>query len=890
MKIKSIFLISLILNSIISQIEIPLYKSPKAYNELKIKDATIDDIDRTHFLVDLNMGTPSRKYPLQVELATDEIFIVNEKFKPERDFLSKETSSSFISEEKEEGAYETPAKDTISIGEKNFLLKFESSEQILEEPLNEESSGILGLSLGDVQNKRKDKIRFPEQLTENKVTKNPAFYFEFDEIKPQPSCKVPTLKEYLNIKGKVFIGDFPYNVAPNQCDKTKIKKSQVLQVIKHDETPLKDTSSLSIQFQMEKCIGCTACVKACSNIAGQDILACEKKGKAHTASGKLLSDTHCISCGQCTLACAKKAITEKFDIEEMKRVLKEKKKSGKILTCQFAPAIRINTAEALGVKPGEISTGKIITALKQLGFDYVFDTNFGADLTIVEEATELLHRINDPENSVFPMLTSCCPAWVNYIEKSRPDLIPNLSSCRSPLAMLSSVVKNIFPKKIGVDRERIYHVAFMPCTAKKDEIRRPQLADETDLVITSRELAQLIKDAKIDFKNLPESEGDTIYSEYTGGGAIFCATGGVMESAVRSAYKFVTGRDMKPINLEVVRGSKEGIKKATVDINGFKLNIAVAQGGKNAMDLLAKIKAKEPGFENIHFLEVMACPGGCIAGGGSPKAKGKKGIDQRLDATYRLDESLPLRTPQDNKQLQALYNESFDGEFGSHYAHELLHTYHTNRKIEKTWGINFKQVNFNHTSVSSFSAISMIRVEYNFIVAPYNFLPVLQREFLFLSEIKDKCKLLTSHKYQFVLCEKDLDIDSFPKLEFYSDDLDHTFVLEGKDLFVYDEDNNHYILLIIFDRYNPVETFWELGLPFLKKEKLFFDLQDENLGVCVNEPNTIKQSSTYVLIYAAIIIFLAAAVIGLICQMPKKGRKKRVNELNEELEYSKSLN
>ena len=890
MKIKSIFLISLILNSIISQIEIPLYKSPKAYNELKIAEATIDDIDRTHFLVDLNMGTPSRKYPLQVELATDEIFIVNEKFKPERDFLSKETSSSFISEEKEEGAYETPAKDTISIGEKNFLLKFESSEQILEEPLNEESSGILGLSLGDVQNKRKDKIRFPEQLTENKVTKNPAFYFEFDEIKPQPSCKVPTLKEYLNIKGKVFIGDFPYNVAPNQCDKTKIKKSQVLQVIKHDETPLKDTSSLSIQFQMEKCIGCTACVKACSNIAGQDILACEKKGKAHTASGKLLSDTHCISCGQCTLACAKKAITEKFDIEEMKRVLKDKKKSGKILTCQFAPAIRINTAEALGVKPGEISTGKIITALKQFGFDYVFDTNFGADLTIVEEATELLHRINDPENSVFPMLTSCCPAWVNYIEKSRPDLIPNLSSCRSPLAMLSSVVKNIFPKKIGVDRERIYHVAFMPCTAKKDEIRRPQLADETDLVITSRELAQLIKDAKIDFKNLPESEGDTIYSEYTGGGAIFCATGGVMESAVRSAYKFVTGRDMKPINLEVVRGSKEGIKKATVDINGFKLNIAVAQGGKNAMDLLAKIKAKEPGFENIHFLEVMACPGGCIAGGGSPKAKGKKGIDQRLDATYRLDESLPLRTPQDNKQLQALYNESFDGEFGSHYAHELLHTYHTNRKIEKTWGINFKQVNFNHTSVSSFSAISMIRVEYNFIVAPYNFLPVLQREFLFLSEIKDKCKLLTSHKYQFVLCEKDLDIDSFPKLEFYSDDLDHTFVLEGKDLFVYDEDNNHYILLIIFDRYNPVETFWELGLPFLKKEKLFFDLQDENLGVCVNEPNTIKQSSTYVLIYAAIIIFLAAAVIGLICQMPKKGRKKRVNELNEELEYSKSLN
>ena len=890
---KSILFVSLIFASALSQIEIPLYKSPLAYEELKKSDAMIDDIDRTHFLADLNMGTPSRKYPLQVEMATDEVYIVNENFKPERDFLSKKTSESFQAEEKEEGAYESPAKDKISFGDKNFELKFESSERIMEEPLNSESSGILGLSLGDVQSKEKDKEkkRFTEQLEQNKVTKSSAFYFEFDEVKIQPSCKVPTLKEYLGIKGKVFIGDFPYNVAPNQCDKKGVKTAQVIQVIKHDETPLKDVSSLSIQFDMEKCIGCTACVKACSNIAGQDILECEKKGIAHTTSGKLLSDTHCISCGQCTLACAKKAITEKYDINEMKKVLKEKQKSGKILTCQFAPAIRINTAEALGVAPGEISTGKIITALKQLGFDYVFDTNYGADLTIVEEATELLHRLNDPD-AVFPMFTSCCPAWVNYIEKSRPDLIPHLSSCRSPLAMLASVVKNIFPKKIGVDRSRIYHVAFMPCTAKKDEIRRPQLADETDLVITSRELAQLIKDAKIDFKNLPESEGDTIYSEYTGGGAIFCATGGVMEAAVRSAYKFITGRDMKPINLEAVRGTKDGIKKATVDMNGKELNIAVAQGTKHAMELLEKIRTKEPGFENIHFLEVMACPGGCAVGGGSPKPKGKKGIEKRLDATYKLDESLPERTSQDNKQLQALYNESFDGEFGSHYAHELLHTYHTNRKIEKTWGITFKQVNFNHTSVSSLSVISMIRVEYNFIVAPYNFLPVLQREFLFTPNIKDKCRLLTSHKYQFVLCEKDIDIDAFPKLEFYSDDLDHTFVLEGKDLFVYDEDNNHYLFLVVFDRYNPVETFWELGLPFLRKEKLFFDLHKENLGVCINEPKVPKQSSTYVLINAAIITFLCAVIVGLYCQMPnKKERKKRMNELDDDdLEYSKSLN
>ena len=889
MKIKSIIFASLLLISVFGQIEIPLYKSPSAYDNLKKNDAMIDDIDKTHFLADLHIGTPSRAYPLQVELATEEVYIVNDKFKPKRNFLSKETSQTFDVEKIEEGDYDFPAKDNICIADKNFLLKFQSSEQILEEPLNEESSGILGLSLGDVQKDQKDKNRFVEQLVQNKISQNTAFFFEFDEIKIQPTCKVPTLKDYLGIKGKVYIGDYPYKVVPNQCNKSRIKTSNVLQVIKHDETPLKDTSSLSIQFEMEKCIGCTACVKACSNIAGQNILECEKKGIAHTASGKPLSDTHCISCGQCTLACAKKAITEKYDLDEIKTILKNKEKNGKILTCQFAPAIRINTAEALGVPPGELSTGKIITALKQLGFDYVFDTNFGADLTIVEEATEFLHRLNDPD-AIFPMFTSCCPAWVNYVEKSRPDLIPHLSSCRSPMAMLSSVVKNIFPKKIGVDRSRIYHVAFMPCTAKKDEIRRPQLTDETDLVITSRELAQLIKDAKIDFKNLPESEGDTIYSEYSGGGAIFCATGGVMEAAVRSAYKFVTGRDMKPIELKSVRGYKDGIKTATVDINGRKINVAVAQGGKNAMELLAKIQAKEPGFENIHFLEVMACPGGCVIGGGSPKAKGKKGIEKRLDATYKLDESLPSRTSQDNKQLQDVYNESFDGEFGGHVAHELLHTYFTNRKIEKTWGINFKQVNFNHTSVSSYSAISLIKVEYNFIVAPYNFLPVLQREFLFLAEYKDKCKLLTSHKYQFVLCEKNIDIDKFPKLTFYSDDLDHTFILEGKDLFVYDEDNNHYLLLIVFNRYNPVETFWELGLPFLRKEKVFFDLSKEYLGVCLDEPNVPKQNSTYILINVGIITFLCALVIGLICQMPfKNERKKRLNELEDDFEYSKSL-
>ena len=865
MKIQAIFLITLLFLSLASPIEIQLYKSSLAYEELKKTSAMIDDIDRTQFLADLKLG--SKSLPLQVEMSTEDVFVLNDK--------PNEDNPPIHNEEKLK-------TDKATVGDKNFDLEYKLTDNILEEPLNKDSNGILGLSLGDLEAKSDKK--FVDQLVKNKIAGNKSFYFEFDDVKVQ-KCKVPTLEDYLGIKGKIIIGDFPYNISPQKYSKDKIKTTPILQVIKNKDVRMHDDSSLAIQFNMEKCIGCTSCVRACSNIAGQDILECEKKGKAHTASGKLLSDTHCISCGQCSLACAKQAITEKFDKEEVSAMLKNK--NGKIVVCQFAPAIRVNTAEALGVPAGEISTGKIVTALKMLGFDYIFDTNFSADMTIVEEATELIHRLNDPD-AVLPMFTSCCPAWVNYLEKSRPDLLPHLSSCRSPLAMLSSVIKNVFPKKIGVERERIYNVAIMPCTAKKDEIRRPQFSDETDSVITSRELAQMIKEAKIDFKNLEETPLDTIYSEYTGGGAIFCATGGVMEAAVRSAYKFITGKDMVPMELKAVRGTKDGIKTATVDINGIKVNVAVAHGIKNAMELLDKIKKKEPGFENIHFLEVMACPGGCAMGGGSPKAKGKKGVEQRLDATYNHDEELPKRVPQDNDQLNQLYEESFDGEYGSHYAHELLHTYYTNRKIDKTWGINFKQVNFNHTSVSSFSSQSLIKVENNFISAPHNFLPVLQREFLNLVDVRGKCRLLTSNKYQFILCNKDLDVDRFPKLEFYSDELDHTFVLEGKDLFVFDSKNNNFISLLVFDLFTPAETSWELGLPFLRKEKLFFDMEKENLGVCLGDASQ-KTNSIMSLIYSGILVFLCALVIGILFMMPsKKQRKKRANELVEDYEYTKA--
>jgi NADH-quinone oxidoreductase subunit G len=445
---------------------------------------------------------------------------------------------------------------------------------------------------------------------------------------------------------------------------------------------MKDLSSNAIQFDMSKCIGCQSCVRMCKNVAGQNILkAVTQGGKKiiQTSIGLPLSSTKCIGCGQYTLGCPTGALVEKDAIAPVSSVLRNK--NGKICVAQIAPAVRVNMAEALGVKPGTVTTGKLVHALRLLGFDYVFDTNFAADMTIVEEATELLQRLSDPK-ATLPMFTSCCPAWVNYVEKSAPEIIPHLSTCRSPAGMLSAVIKNVFSARIGKEAKDIVSVSVMPCTAKKDESKRPQLRtkdgiQETDFVITSRELAKMIKKAGIKYNELTDSECDNIYSEATGGGAIFCNTGGVMEAAVRSAYKFVEHKDLAPIDLTAVRGTKDGIKTAEVTIGGTKVGIAVAHGIKNAMNMIKKIKAGEEGFKDIKFCEVMACPGGCVCGGGSPKAKTKKVQQQRLDAVYKIDKTSKARTPQDNEQLNQLYKESLGGHYGSHIAHELLHTHFT---------------------------------------------------------------------------------------------------------------------------------------------------------------------------------------------------------------------
>ena len=882
MTYKQIIFISLLYFIYCSKIELSLYKSPSSYKNLNSVNATIEDIDRTHFLTDLNLGSPIQSIPLEVEMSSEEISILNTKKSSEKKVpvLSSKTSSSFQIVEKKEKALQK-AVDIISINKKNFDLQFKSAQEIPSEFINRKSSGILGLSLGDINSKKEN--RFVEQLTKNRLTSNSAFYFEFQELK-KSKCKVPTLNDYLGIKGKIILGDYLQNKSKKSYNKNQLKSSPVLQILKNnlaEDEIVYDDSSYSILLNTEKCVGCTQCVKACSTISGQNILECELRGKSHTASGELLVNTPCISCGQCSLICPMSAITEHFNKDEVSEVLNNKQ--GKIVVCQFAPAVRINMAEALGVDVGTISTGKVVTALKMLGFDYIFDTTFSADMTIVEEATEFVNRLYDSE-AVLPMFTSCCPAWVNYIEKSRPDLIPHLSSCRSPMSMLSSVIKNVFAKKIGVSKEEIYNVGIMPCTAKKDEIKRPQLNNETDAIITSRELATMIKEAGIDFASLEETELDTIYSEYTGGGALFCATGGVMESAIRSAYKFITGKDMTPLKMESIRGYENSIKTASVDINGMTVNVAVAHGTKNAMDLISKIENKEKGFENIHFVEVMACPGGCVVGGGSPRARTNEAINKRLNATYTIDDNTPKRVAQDNEQLNVLYNESFGGIYGSHAAHELLHTYYTDRKIEKTWGINFKQVSLNHTSISSFSTQSIIKVENNFIKAPHNFIPVLQREFLNLEGVREKCSIYNSFKYKFILCQKDFDVNKFPKLEFYSDELDYSFSFEGKDLFIYDEKNNNLIFLIVFDVYTPIETVWELGLPFLRKEKIIFDMDKESLNIFTVENINIKTNSLALIINVIFISFILGLIVSFLFKLPmKKQRKKRANELEEEI-------
>lgn len=445
-----------------------------------------------------------------------------------------------------------------------------------------------------------------------------------------------------------------------------------------------DELSPSIVRDNNKCILCRRCVAACAKTQGVFAIGMQNRGfKTQIGSefGKSLNDVACINCGQCIAACPTGALTEKDATKEVWAALND---PDKYVVFQTAPAVRVAIGEEFGMPIGTRCTGKMVSAIRRLGADKVFDVDFAADLTIMEEGTELLNRIKN--GGVLPMITSCSPGWIKYCEYFYPDFIPNLSTCKSPNQMQGAVTKTYFAKQNDLDPRDIYVVSVMPCTAKKFEIARPEFGRDgyrdVDANLTTRELARMIRQAGLDFVHLPEEEFDDMLGESSGAGVIFGVTGGVMEAALRTVVDVLTGRDMPRLEYDDVRGL-EGIKEATVNVNGTDINVAIVHGTANAAKLLNAIRAGE---KTYHFIEVMGCPGGCVTGGGQPivDARTRYYVDPRAAraaATYSEDESMAIRKSHKNPAVQKLYAE-FLGEPNSHIAHELLHTTYVDRSKE----------------------------------------------------------------------------------------------------------------------------------------------------------------------------------------------------------------
>ncbi|BBD46533.1 2Fe-2S iron-sulfur cluster binding domain-containing protein [Petrimonas sp.] len=497
---------------------------------------------------------------------------------------------------------------------------------------------------------------------------------------------------------KLIISDHPFDclvcAKSGQCELQHLATQFGIRSMPYggEQSHYRKDTSPSIIRDVDKCILCRRCEMVCNEVQTVGALSAVNRGFMAVVAPAFemnLEKSPCTYCGQCVSVCPTGALTEVDHSNEVLRALSNPKKT---VVVQTAPAVRAALGEDFGLEPGTLVTGKLVAALRRLGFDYVFDTDFSADLTIMEEGTELLNRLKghlagDP-NVRIPLLTSCCPGWVNFFEHNFPDLLDVPSTAKSPQQMFGAIAKSYFAEKIGVSREDLIVVSIMPCLAKKYECQRDEFKvdgnPDVDYSISTRELAAFIKQANIDFLGLPDEEFDDPLGESSGAGVIFGNTGGVIEAACRTAYELYTGKTLDKVEFHELRGM-EGIRSATVDFDGLKLNIGIAHGLGNARKLLDEVRA---GKSQYHAIEIMACPGGCISGGGQPYTHLKEEIlVKRTAALYTEDQRKAIRKSHENPSIIKLYNE-FLGEPGSHRAHSLLHTEYFPKSNEVTISLN----------------------------------------------------------------------------------------------------------------------------------------------------------------------------------------------------------
>lgn len=442
-----------------------------------------------------------------------------------------------------------------------------------------------------------------------------------------------------------------------------------------------DASSPSILRDPAKCILCGKCVRVCEEIQGVsaiDFVGRGCKTEIGTAFKEGLNISSCIYCGQCINACPTGALREKSNIKEMMNALADPDIH---VVVQHAPSISVTIGEEFGIKPGRDVAGLMVSAMRRLGFDAVFDTSFTADLTIMEEATEFINRVKN--GGKLPMTTSCSPGWVKFVEQFYPDLLDNVSSCKSPQQMLGAVIKSYYAEKANIDPKKIFSVAVMPCSVKKFEAERPEMVNEhgtpdVDAVLSTREFARIIKTRGLDLNNMEPGIADNPFAERSSAGKLFAATGGVAEAAVRTAYKSLIGENLKDPVIKGLRGM-EGYKEAHIPIGDLNVGIAVVSGLANARKILDEIVA---GRDDIHFIEVMTCPGGCINGGGQPHTMNMGAIKARMKALYDIDRDSEVRTSHDNEYVKKIYDE-YLSEPNSHKCHKLLHTHYSKRDVLK---------------------------------------------------------------------------------------------------------------------------------------------------------------------------------------------------------------